>query len=257
MQEVVLGADEHATGIDFVLLPIVEVSYEDHPEVDIPDYNTEGVSSMITVAETGEVNAIDIDVNITHPSINNLEVKLTSPGGTTVVLHNRTGGTADDIVGNYPGTLVVDGPGALADFLGESVVGDWTLTVIDYQFGAMGTFHSWGLNLLVAPEVSPVPDDASDGVPAVTRLVGNIPNPFNPQTTVVFELQRAGAVVLDIYDVRGQRVKQLLRESLGAGRHEIRWDGRDEGGRSVASGVYFCRMTAGDVGQMHKMTLVR
>ncbi len=65
------------------------------------------------------------------------------------------------------------------------------------------------------------------------------PNPFNPQTTVAFELGVDGPVRLDVYDVAGRHVRQLLDESRAAGRHEVSWDGSDGQGRGLPSGVYF------------------
>jgi hypothetical protein len=202
----------------------------------------------------GTLQQISVDIDISHPSIGNLTVTLTSPAGTQIVLHNRSGGIADDLVGNWPGTLVVDGPGALADLEGEDVAGAWTLHVADHQFGAVGTFHAWGLNLLVAPENILA---APDGLPAATRLVGNAPNPFNPQTVVRFELRRAGPVRLDLFDLRGRLVRRLVTADLPAGRHAATWDGRDGNGRGLASGVYVCRLHADGVQQQLKLMLVR
>ncbi len=251
---VVLAQDQALTGVDFTLYPITELNLTAAPELPIPDYNPAGVTSVITVEADGLANSINIDIDIEHASVGHLEVTLTSPAGTSVTLHDNTGATSDDIIGNWPATLLVDGPGALEDFLGEPVQGDWTLFVADTGFGAIGTFHSWGLNLLVAQDViSPAPDQA----PRVTRLLGNVPNPFNPQTVVVFELAAAGPAVLEVYDIRGHRVRELVRADLEPGRHEILWDGNDSAGRSVASGVYFCRMQAAGQTQLMKMALVR
>ena len=66
-------------------------------------------------------------MNISHFAIGHLTVILTSPAGTSVTLHNRTGGTADNLVGNWTESLFVDGPGILEDFLDEPVQGTWTL----------------------------------------------------------------------------------------------------------------------------------
>lgn len=251
---VVLGQDEAQGGVDFILAPITEVNLAAAPEAPIPDFNQAGVTSVIHVAETGTVNGLDIDIDIAHPSIGQLVVTLLSPAGTSVTLHDRTGATADDLIGNWPATLLVDGPGSLEDFQGESVQGDWTLSVVDGGFGAIGTFHGWGLNLLVAADAASA---TPDGLPRITRLLGNAPNPFNPRTQVVFELARPGRVELDIFDVRGHRVHQLLRDHLEAGVHEVAWDGRDDGGLPVSSGVYFCRMQSAGVSQLIKMALVR
>ncbi len=250
--EVVDGVESVA---NFYLTPVVAVTAEAHPEIPIPDNTPAGVASSVVVAEGGMVQGVDVDVNISHFAIGNLVVTLTSPSGTTVTLHNRSGETADDLAGNWPGTLHVDGPGALDDFLGEEAQGTWTLQVADLQFGATGTFHSWGLNILVTPRDASGTDDPA--TPAVTRLVGNAPNPFNPRTVVAFDLARGGPVRLDVYDVRGRLVRRLADSVFAAGRHVVTWDGRDGRGAEPASGIYFCRLHTDEGAQVHKMTLLR
>jgi FlgD Ig-like domain len=83
------------------------------------------------------------------------------------------------------------------------------------------------------------------------------PNPFNPRTTVEFELPRSVAVTLDIYDVQGRRVKQLLNETMAAGPHSQAWNGRDAKNRQAPSGIYFYRFTAGDQRRQGKLTLLK
>ena len=110
------------------------------------------------------------------------------------------------------------------------------------------------MNLAISPDIiSPV----EDGLPQATRLLGNVPNPFNPQTTIMFETSQTGPVVLTIHDVRGHKVAELLRQNLAAGHHQLTWNGRDATGRSVASGLYFARLQAGGVQELMKMMLVR
>jgi subtilisin-like proprotein convertase family protein len=252
--EVTVGAEEAIEGIAITLLPVIEIHASATPAVGIPDNDPEGIVSTLEITEVGVVNGIDVDIDIAHPSIGNLTVELTSPSGTTVVLHDRTGAIADDIVGNWPQSLIVDGPGSLADFLGESVLGTWTLAVADHQFGGIGTFNSWGLNILATPDdVLAAPGD----LPTALRLVGAVPNPFNPQTELVFELPRAGQVQLDVYDLRGRHVRRLVDGLVLAGRHAVRWDGRDDGGRALASGVYLCRLRTDQGEQRRKLTLAR
>lgn len=106
----------------------------------------------------------------------------------------------------------------------------------------------------VATPVSAVGDD---GLPALTQLLANVPNPFNPQTTISFNLARSGPVSLQIFDVRGQLVRTLLDTDLGPGTHAVVWDGRDRSGRSVGSGTYLSRLRADDSIQQQKMQLVR
>jgi flagellar hook assembly protein FlgD len=90
-------------------------------------------------------------------------------------------------------------------------------------------------------EVS-VPDDES--IASAARLDPNYPNPFNPSTAIAFTLDQAGAVRLEIYDLRGRLVAMLVDEVLPAGRHEVMWDGTDSSGRAMSSGVYLSRFEA-------------
>ncbi len=101
---------------------------------------------------------------------------------------------------------------------------------------------------------SPVGDS---GLPTLTHLAANVPNPFNPQTMISFTLARSGPASLRIYDVRGQLVRTLLDGELAAGPHSLRWDGRDRGGRAASSGTYFYRLSGAGQVQQRKMQLVR
>src|SRR4029453_8090032 len=78
-----------------------------------------------------------------------------------------------------------------------------------------------------------------------TRLLGSAPNPFNPATQVRFELSRAGAAVLEVFDARGRRIRTITAPGLGAGAHSVAWDGRDASGRSLPSGVYLYEIRSG------------
>ncbi|MFQ6105305.1 MAG: FG-GAP-like repeat-containing protein [Candidatus Glassbacteria bacterium] len=96
---------------------------------------------------------------------------------------------------------------------------------------------------------------------AITTLLQNFPNPFNPNTTISFDVQSdkeiTQTVNLTIYDIRGRRVKVLIDRGLEAGRHRVIWDGKDEKGIEVASGIYFYQVKAGGYIYTRKMTLMR
>jgi len=96
-----------------------------------------------------------------------------------------------------------------------------------------------------------------DVVKSTTALVGNVPNPFNPTTTINYHLAQTGSVRLDVYDMAGRHVKSLVAESQLTGDHQARWNGRDEAGRSVASGTYFARLQSGGDQFVQSMVLVR
>nr|MDK2850544.1 hypothetical protein [Candidatus Cloacimonadota bacterium] len=93
--------------------------------------------------------------------------------------------------------------------------------------------------------------------PAITRLNGNFPNPFNPVTNIRYSLKEAGRVKLNIYNLKGQLVKQLLDTEVSAGDHQVVWDGKDDRGNSVASGIYFYRMQAQNYQATNKMMLMK
>jgi hypothetical protein len=104
--------------------------------------------------------------------------------------------------------------------------------------------------------------DALTGVtggslPAALALRGNEPNPFNPATTIRFDLPAAGPAELSVYDVSGRLVRTLVKGNLVPGRHEIDWTGVDGEGSGCPSGVYFYRLTAGRESRTGKMVLIR
>ncbi len=109
--------------------------------------------------------------------------------------------------------------------------------------------------LSMSPGGSPAPGEGD--LPRTTALAGATPNPFNPKTSISFDLAAAGHVRLEIYDLRGALVRTLLGADLAAGRHEIPWDGRDAAGRAVSSGTYLAHFAADGVQQTQKLMLVR
>ncbi len=88
-------------------------------------------------------------------------------------------------------------------------------------------------------------------------LLGSFPNPFNPTTTVRFVLAEPCPVRIAIYDLRGRLIRTLVDDRRPAGEFTAEWDGRDASGSPAASGVYLCRMTAGDFGDTIKLSLLR
>jgi hypothetical protein len=94
---------------------------------------------------------------------------------------------------------------------------------------------------------------APGGLPTVYRLLQNYPNPFNPVTVVGFHLPRQTEVSLEVYNLLGQRVRLLIDSEMPAGRHSASWDGLTHQGRAAPSGVYLCRIQAGEFVATRKM----
>jgi hypothetical protein len=97
----------------------------------------------------------------------------------------------------------------------------------------------------------------SEDVPREFRLYQNYPNPFNAETRIRFSLPRSAFVTIEVYNTLGQRVRTLVGEQLSAGYKEVTWDGKDEGGQGVSSGVYFYRIKTGDFTESKRMILVK
>ncbi len=116
----------------------------------------------------------------------------------------------------------------------------WTVEVSDGQLSTASpdtfTFYT------------PIVVDAgipSKTIPRAFSLSQNYPNPFNPGTKILFALPHASRVTLLVFDVTGRQVRKLAEGKFTSGRHQVIWDGKDDNGRQVASGVYFYRLTAG------------
>ncbi|HYW69303.1 MAG TPA: FlgD immunoglobulin-like domain containing protein, partial [bacterium] len=110
---------------------------------------------------------------------------------------------------------------------------------------------------LTAIEGTGVPEEGPAALPANFVLRGIAPNPFNPVTSVSYGLPSRGRVAIRVHDVSGRLVRTLVDGERDAGYSEAVWDGRDDRGLEVASGVYFCRMEAGAFSSTAKMVLLK
>jgi hypothetical protein len=129
--------------------------------------------------------------------------------------------------------------------------GLWRLSV---QYNDIIYEHSFSV---IDP--SSVGTDASD-IPHVFQLSQNYPNPFNPSTTIAFELtgemSETQPVTLTIYDIRGRRVRTLIDQDFEVGNHKIHWNGQNDRGESVPSGIYLYRLKTGGKVSTRKMTIL-
>ncbi len=158
--------------------------------------------------------------------------------------------------------LRVDHSGNSEEFLQPLLIQPLANDVVrnDLTFGPSGdilyvTDARRGLVYGVQSELMvPNPDRPS----VATRFLGNVPNPFNPNTELRFELKAAGPVDLVVYDVQGRLVRTLARGQVWpAGAQAVTWNGCDDRGAAVSSGVYLAVFRAADAVETHKMTLVK
>ena len=130
---------------------------------------------------------------------------------------------------------------------------------IEFSGTLMGTFYLADLELVTAakgrPATAVVEEQA--GLPTQFALEQNYPNPFNSSTVIRFSLPQHDLVDLVLYNLAGQEVANLASGRREAGTHTLSWDGRGEDGRELASGVYLCRLQAGQQMETRKLLLLR
>ena len=119
------------------------VELEDAPGLSIPDDDATGIERALSVTATGMVGDVAVGVDITHTYLGDLEVSLESPTGTTVKLHQRTGGSADSLLASY---VAATTPG-LATLRGQPMQGAWRLKVADRDRVDMGKLNRWSLRI--------------------------------------------------------------------------------------------------------------
>ena len=116
-------------------------------------------------------------------------------------------------------------------------------------------------NIMITSYVSDTPvgmeDEHSSGLPLTFDLKQNYPNPFNPSTIISYQIPGNEFVTLEVYNMLGQKVKTLINQNQEAGYYSVEWDGRNNFGNPVSSGIYLYRIKAGNFISVHKMTLLR
>ena len=121
-----------------------------------------------------------------------------------------------------------------------------------------GKIRYAALDLEFQEECLPIETDATDEeILTVANLSQNFPNPFNPTTTIKYQVKEASDIAIEVYNVRGQKIKTLVNDNLPAGEYEVKWNGNDDNGSSVASGIYFYKLRSGNDSQTKKMVLMK
>lgn len=123
------------------------------------------------------------------------------------------------------------------------------------QHQATGNVY-WDDFAIVEGDVSKLNKDAN-GLPLVYRLDQNYPNPFNPETTIQYTIPQDSKVTINIYNMLGQQIRNLVETHQRAGNFQITWDGRNDAGIAVSSGIYFYVLQTDDARMLRKMTLLK
>ena len=160
-----------------------------------------------------------------------------------------------DSIGDTLWTTTVGDSGlSLGIDLLELAEGEYAVTGVTSPTGE-DSFSGWLVRFGDPTAQSTTPVVA--GVPKAFALHANYPNPFNPSTTIGFDLPVAAVVTLTVYDILGREVVRLENRQMGAGYHQATWNGRANDGREVPTGIYFARITAAEYRQTIKMLLLK
>lgn len=257
-QEILLGPDAAVTDLDFVLTPLDQFEECQALNQAIPE-GYAGFGTDIDVDVSGftvppRVSGMEVYVDVSHPHTGDLFFGVTHLETSSVaVLLQGSGGDDGSVTGWYPGDF--DPVTSLDVFSGEMVEGPWRFWIFDLRSPeTSGTLNSWCLRIHFFRDPVGVP---SDEMPGVLVLRSGQPNPFVSETTLRFDLPSSQDVRLLVFDSLGRRVARLLSASLEAGPHQVNWQGRDDQGRLLPSGVYFYQLEAGDRALRQKIVVLR
>ena len=134
---------------------------------------------------------------------------------------------------------------------------NWARPGVSLESARWWTWTGYSHIGVTAPQNPGPPTSVGDAVPGAFALSQNVPNPFNPTTTISFTVPTAGQISLSIYSPTGQLVRTLVDGSVDSGQHSIVWDGTDLTGRPAASGVYVYRLTGDQRTITKRMVLVK
>jgi hypothetical protein len=246
----VLGADPMPVAVNGDAYPIAWFAGDPAP-VDIELSRDDGQNWETLVA--GATNDGAWDWNVTGPATDSARLRLKS--GTEY----SPASASFPILEPVGFATLIPSSGLLAGGTGTNVqlrvdstglsVGDHPILVRLYD--SSGISVDLSILVHVAPSVVDAPPQAR------TRVLGVSPNPFNPATELRFELARPGRVELGILDLRGRRIRRVHAGRLEAGIQRLKWDGRDDSGREVGSGIYLYRLDTEAGVFSGKLSLVR
>lgn len=128
--------------------------------------------------------------------------------------------------------------------------------VFSFQQGYAG-IPGYYDNIVVNSLLTSVDDNSETGLPDGFSLEQNYPNPFNPDTQISYQLTTSGYISLNIYDLLGREIKTLVSKEQASGNYTVSWDGKDESGNIVPSGIYLYTLKAGSFTESKKMILMK
>ena len=222
--------------------------------------NNSTARDSILVSNVTGSSRLKVVVLLGHTYMDDIDLSLRSPSGTSYILSNDRGGTNNDMLTmfydladssgsdlNAPSSMMIK-PQAGFGNAGSNANGYWRLTATDDNATNIdsGIVYRWWLEFEQPTVIS------NNSTPSQIELHQNYPNPFNPSTVIIYKLQKAGYVALRLYDITGRQIGVIDEGNKDAGEHELRFNAAD-----LAGGVYFYKLSADGIEEVRKMMLLK
>jgi hypothetical protein len=234
---------------DVLIVPVNVTNNQELVALDIPLSFSEG-AFLEKVTYTDRVKTFEIKLD-----------QIDNENNTVVI------GLISMVTGERPDLAIGTGAVAELHFKLEPGVNSVEINPIEMQSPNHSLTYYWNDYSNGRPEVRSVNPEVEAGqvfysnpemaIPTKFALHQNSPNPFNPTTRVAFDMPAAGDVEITVFNVLGQRVTDLVNGYREAGSYDVIWDGKDDAGQSVASGVYFYRIKTDQFNDTKKMLLLK
>ena len=176
-----------------------------------------------------------------------------------IAANNLIQGVWQQIVVNVaPEYFVDNGNGGTGDgFLDVTQIEKFNVIILNNGEDFKRTIYIDDVQLGKQATVTGISKKTAFSLPSDYRLEQNYPNPFNPSTTISYSIPKSGLVELAIYNLLGQKIKVLVNQNIASGTHNVQWNGTDENGWLVASGIYFYRINTSEFNQTRKLMLLK
>jgi len=212
-----------------------------------------------------------LEASVGHLGSRGMDFAIAASNATKAVSYKYFGGPAGDVTdpANYDSVVVVDKsdfdhviPGGFRLYgldIADDMDNDGFPELVVTRGSTRGGADAAAVFIIdiVPPVATSVLDEFFSGVPNDFEVLQNYPNPFNPETAIAFAVPKAAQVKLAIYNVLGEQIRTLVSDFRQAGAYRVVWDGRNDAGVQVPSGVYLYRFEAGGVAKTKRMVLMR
>jgi len=236
-------------------------------EIDVIGLPTDQMKQVETYIQAGwdfeEIWAIDSEVNSGYPYIQYMSQSPTNTSpidliaevnGNQIVLFWQP--PAESMLGEVDNYIIYRNNIYYAS-ISNLMFMDYRANLNETVTYGVSAVYNYGFSRATIIIIDPLSNADETIVSIKNQLLGNYPNPFNPSTTISFNVASAGNVIIEIYNIKGQKISTICDNYYAAGSHTVVWNGLDETGQRVSSGVYFYQMQAGGFSSVKKMVMVK